>query len=575
MHTCVCVGVIAVLLTVFVRPVIAEGLILAPLGRWTLGKHYRTLVTAKGLAKHAEKDGARKGPAEQESVATRRLPDSSWRSCSRSSRAYAEFEKSEDAHTSRLQKEKKAREKAFAALQKQGQQGQAATTTVASRREFEKAEKKLAAEERRLKKARKEKALKDLDDALAAARGATGAAEEALTTADGSYVIGSARWHFAVRKAYDKRESVVKRFSEAAWRACLYTLVFLYGATALLMEGDGRVDAKILQDPLIVGPEAAAAAKAEAEAAAAAGAESAAASGGRSWMVRWDLDAAVDPEDMTPMGVIRGMYKFGFDTDSFWLGYPFHGLSVALRGQYLLASASYLHQLLAQLVDNMSATRSDWLEMCIHHVATLALLIFSFVTGWHRFGVIILILHDFSDIFLEVAKCVHYHASVSNFAAKTCDALFAVFAVVFFVTRLVVYPRYVVMTVFGDASAYLGRDFLAFFVFSILLLVLQALHVFWFYLIARMAFMLFTEGGIKGDIRSEDDADNYNASSTQDDDADNHNSGEQQMELPAETEPGPAAPAAAASAAAATPQRHEHSASSPAKGDNSARRRRK
>jgi hypothetical protein len=46
----------------------------------------------------------------------------------------------------------------------------------------------------------------------------------------------------------------------------------------------------------------------------------------------------------------------------------------------------------------------------VHHLATVLLLVYSYYVNLSRLGVMILLIHDVSDIFMEAAKlskCVH------------------------------------------------------------------------------------------------------------------------------------------------------------------------
>jgi hypothetical protein len=92
----------------------------------------------------------------------------------------------------------------------------------------------------------------------------------------------------------------------------------------------------------------------------------------------------------------------------------------------------------------------------------------------------VLILHDVSDIFLESAKMAKY----SHFN-NLCNTLFAVFAVVFFVSRLVLLPSYVIASTFCDFVRFVSYGPIA-IVFQILLTSLEFLHVFWFHIIFVM-----------------------------------------------------------------------------------------
>ena len=50
----------------------------------------------------------------------------------------------------------------------------------------------------------------------------------------------------------------------------------------------------------------------------------------------------------------------------------------------------------------------DFWEMFIHHIATLALLVFSWTNHMHRMGSLVLLIHDFADHWLELAKLARY-----------------------------------------------------------------------------------------------------------------------------------------------------------------------
>ena len=44
--------------------------------------------------------------------------------------------------------------------------------------------------------------------------------------------------------------------------------------------------------------------------------------------------------------------------------------------------------------------------MFFHHIATIVLIAFSYSVNYTNIGMLIMSLHDFSDIFLEVSKFV-------------------------------------------------------------------------------------------------------------------------------------------------------------------------
>ena len=50
--------------------------------------------------------------------------------------------------------------------------------------------------------------------------------------------------------------------------------------------------------------------------------------------------------------------------------------------------------------------QSDFVMMLLHHICTISLLSFSFLTNYSNIGCIVLILHDIGDIFVYVTRIV-------------------------------------------------------------------------------------------------------------------------------------------------------------------------
>ena len=186
-----------------------------------------------------------------------------------------------------------------------------------------------------------------------------------------------------------------------------------------------------------------------------------------------------------------------------WEGWPLYGgpCPDAIKLYYQVELGSYIHQLMWTEV-----TRSDALEMIIHHVATISLIFLSWLSCFYRIGSTILLTHDVADIFMEAAKCFNYasKAKGQKWASTICDTLFGIFTIVFFVTRLVLYPRYMVYSLLVEAPTTFGGSWPGYWVFGGLLCTLVCLHVFWFVLICRMIRKLMTTG-IEKDERSDDE----------------------------------------------------------------------
>ena len=190
------------------------------------------------------------------------------------------------------------------------------------------------------------------------------------------------------------------------------------------------------------------------------------------------------------------------DTKLYWEGWPYQRIEDNIKLLYQLQLACYLHQL--SWIE--LPLRSDSKEMMLHHFATITLTGLSYLTSFTRIGATIFFTHDIADIFLESAKCFNYIARTEGrkHLSIYCDILFGIFAIIFFVTRLIFYPRYMVWSLVKEAPELLGGIWPGWYAFAGLLILLLLLHVFWFYLIVRMIYKLVTTG-IDKDVRSDDE----------------------------------------------------------------------
>ncbi|CAF0883758.1 unnamed protein product [Didymodactylos carnosus] len=114
-----------------------------------------------------------------------------------------------------------------------------------------------------------------------------------------------------------------------------------------------------------------------------------------------------------------------------------------------------------------------------------------------------LIFSQFIDVKRKSAKMAKYAR-----AQRVCDTLFVIFALVWLVTRLCYFPYKVLYTTTYEEVEILGY-FPAFYLFNGLLMLLQVLHYFWFYLICQVAIGALKAGKVEKDERSDsEDSDN-------------------------------------------------------------------
>ena len=191
-----------------------------------------------------------------------------------------------------------------------------------------------------------------------------------------------------------------------------------------------------------------------------------------------------------------------FNTVHHFEGWPHHVISNAMFFYYHIELGCYIHQLLWTEV-----SRSDAIEMIVHHIVTISLIVLSFLSKFMRIGAVILLIHDLADVFLESAKVFNYISKPEGnrwIKDVLVDPLFGVFAVTFFITRLVIYPRNILRSLFVDGYLMYGCDWGGCPAYIGLLFMLQFLHIFWFYLIMRMVVKL-AMGTMKDDERSDNE----------------------------------------------------------------------
>lgn len=183
-----------------------------------------------------------------------------------------------------------------------------------------------------------------------------------------------------------------------------------------------------------------------------------------------------------------------WDTRQCWYNYPFQALSPGQYNYYMAELAFYWSLMLSQFTD---IKRKDFLIMLIHHLATITLITFSYANNMLRAGTLVMCVHDASDIFLEAAKLANYAKY-----QRLCDGLFVLFSIIFFITRLVIYPFWIIYTVLVESWEIIG-PYQSWWLLNGLLLVLQVLHIIWFYLIARIAIKAIFKGKVSKDDRSD------------------------------------------------------------------------
>ncbi|XP_046847204.1 ceramide synthase 6-like [Xenia sp. Carnegie-2017] len=186
--------------------------------------------------------------------------------------------------------------------------------------------------------------------------------------------------------------------------------------------------------------------------------------------------------------------KFFFDTRHAWYNYPYYNIKASIYYYYMVEASFYTSLIFSQFMD---VRRKDFWPMFIHHNATVVLIVMSYVTNHIRIGCLIILVHDSADYFFEAAKVFNYGKM-----QRTCDVLFALFAIIFCISRLVIYPGWILNTVLFEAREIVGH-FNSWYPFVILLSLLQILHFFWAFFVVRVVYTSIVEGKVDGDARSD------------------------------------------------------------------------
>lgn len=185
-----------------------------------------------------------------------------------------------------------------------------------------------------------------------------------------------------------------------------------------------------------------------------------------------------------------------FPTTNFWVGWPLQPMGMLFEVYYLGALAFYSHCLFSLLF--LDVPRKDFLEYLIHHIVCIYLILNSYYVRIHRYGLIILILHDTGDAILYTTKCFRY----LDWEPVTTIG-FGAFAIVFFLTRLVFLPMYVIPSGYFE-SADLDLAIPGHFLMNVSLVALQCLHVVWFTFLVS-AISRFARGHGVDDTRSDEE----------------------------------------------------------------------
>ena len=178
--------------------------------------------------------------------------------------------------------------------------------------------------------------------------------------------------------------------------------------------------------------------------------------------------------------------------ESVWAG-AYHEVPAPYIGFYCVEFGYHLQRLTALF---LKERKKDFHEMLIHHTVTVALISTSLAMGYTRIGIMVMMVHDTSDILGCLAKM----ASATN-QKKVLIGIFFPMFMTWFYTRLWILPMHIVPIA---ASHPAGIRATSVWFCTGSLCVLVGLNAYWFSLFMRMLYrVVVSKGKVAEDIQED------------------------------------------------------------------------
>ncbi|THU70332.1 hypothetical protein C4D60_Mb08t23880 [Musa balbisiana] len=129
------------------------------------------------------------------------------------------------------------------------------------------------------------------------------------------------------------------------------------------------------------------------------------------------------------------------NTRYFWVGpgnqvWPDQKIKLKLKFVYMYVAGFYTYSIFALLF--WETRRSDFGVSMSHHMATVVLIVLSYIFRFARVGSVVLAIHDASDVFLEMGKMSKYSG-----CELLANATFLLFVASWIILRLIYYPLWI------------------------------------------------------------------------------------------------------------------------------------
>lgn len=212
-----------------------------------------------------------------------------------------------------------------------------------------------------------------------------------------------------------------------------------------------------------------------------------------------------------PFGLYVMKYAEGgslwyFETTSMFEGFPHRTHDGIFKAYYLLQAAYWSQQAIVLLLQ-LEKPRKDFKELVLHHIVTLFLIGLSYRFHFAKMGIAVFITHDISDFFLATSKTLNYLDSI------IVGPYFGTFVCIWIYLRHYINLRilYATLTEFRTVGPYelnwetqQYKCWISQIITFALLFSLQAVNLFWLFLILRIA-KNYAFSNIREDERSDNE----------------------------------------------------------------------
>ncbi|KAM5540479.1 hypothetical protein V8D89_005937 [Ganoderma adspersum] len=200
-----------------------------------------------------------------------------------------------------------------------------------------------------------------------------------------------------------------------------------------------------------------------------------------------------------------------YNTKYFWIDYPHWGMKPELKAYYLVQAAYWCQQLIVLLL-GLEKPRKDYYELVAHHFVTLWLVGWSYLVNLTFIGNAVYLSMDLPDSVFALSKLLNYiqwnKAKTVTFTCFVC--IWSYFR--HYLNWVILYSVWFEFDLMPESSRRWSPDdgvwmvwWMRYQIFMPLVL-LQALNLFWYFLIWRVAFRALSNRGIT-DVRSDDEDD--------------------------------------------------------------------